>query len=146
MGSSEQVNRPRSGPEAERRVGLITLIICLMLGFGTLVLYAPTRHYEFLNYDDNDYVSDNPRVLGGFTSENVISAFTRFHASNWHPVTWLSHMLDVTLWGKNAGGHHFTNVILHATDAVLLFLLFKSMTGTLWRSAFVAMVFAWHPL
>lgn len=131
---------------------MLKLIICLALGFGTIALYAPARHYEFLNYDDDDYVSDNPRVLRGLTRENVVSAFTRFHSSNWHPVTWLSHMLDVELWGKNPGGHHVTNVILHAINAVLLFLVFSSMTGgpsrtgSLWRSAFVAAVFAWHPL
>jgi tetratricopeptide (TPR) repeat protein len=129
-----------------RRTRQLKLSICLALGLGTLALYAPVRNYEFLNYDDDDYVSDNPHVLGGFTRENVVYSLAHFHASNWHPVTWLSHMLDVKLWGRNAGGHHLTNVILHAVNAVLLFLVFNRMTGTLWRSAFVAVVFAWHPL
>ncbi len=132
--------------QAAPSIWLTRLIICLALGLGTLAVYAPVRHYQFLNYDDDDYVSDNPHVLGGFTRENVAYSFAHFHASNWHPVTWLSHMLDAELWGKNPGGHHVTNVILHAINAVLLFLIFTNMTGALWRSAFVAAVFAWHPL
>jgi tetratricopeptide (TPR) repeat protein len=128
------------------------LSICLVLALATLALYAPVRHYDFLNYDDDDYVSDNPHVLGGFTRENVIYSLAHFHSSNWHPVTWFSHMADVQLWGKNPGGHHITNVLFHATNAVLLFLVFTSLTGSrsrtgdIWRSAFVAAVFAWHPL
>src|SRR5438132_1021254 len=100
---------------------LLKLLICLALGLGTLTLYAPVRHYEFLNLDDDGYITQNPHVLGGFTRENVVWAFTRFHASNWHPLTWLSHMLDVELWGRNAGGHHISSVVFHAANAVLLF-------------------------
>jgi len=123
-----------------------------VLALGTLLLYAPVRHYKFLNYDDNGYITDNPHVLAGLTLENAAWAFTHFDASNWHPLTWLSHMLDVTLWGLDAGAHHFTNVVIHAANAVLLFLVFVALTrgpgrsGDIWRSAFVAAVFAWHPL
>ena len=130
-----------------RRIWLTKVSICLALAFGTLLIYSPVRNYQFLNYDDDDYVSDNSHVLGGFTRANVAYAFANFHSSNWHPVTWLSHMADVALWGgKNPGGHHITNVLLHSISSVLLFLMFSSMTGTMWRSAFVAAVFAWHPL
>ena len=122
------------------------LLICLLLSLGTVAVYAPVRHYEFVDYDDYEYVKKNPRVLGGFTHQNVVWAFTKFYSNNWHPLTWLSHMLDVELWGPNAGGHHITNVIFHAANAILLFLIFMSMTSALWRSALVAAVFAWHPL
>jgi protein O-mannosyl-transferase len=125
---------------------LLKWIICLMLGFGTLALYAPVRHYQFVKYDDDEYITQNPHVLGGFNKDNVTWAFTREYSSNWHPLTWLSHILDIQVWGLRAGGHHLTNAILHAVNAVLLFLVFASMTGTLSRSAFVATVFAWHPL
>jgi tetratricopeptide (TPR) repeat protein len=128
------------------RARLLKLLICLALGLGTLAVYAPVRQYDFTNYDDDIYVTDNPHVLGGFTHKNVSWAFTHFHASNWHPLTWLSHMLDVKLWGQNAGGHHLTNVLIHSANGVLLFLVFNSMTGAVWRSALVAAVFAWHPL
>jgi tetratricopeptide (TPR) repeat protein len=120
--------------------------ICAILFVGTLVVYAPVRHYEFINYDDDAYVSDNPRVLGGLTGANVAWAFSRFSAANWHPLTWLSHMLDVRIWGVNAGGHHLTNAVLHSLNATLLFLVLSGMTSAQWRSAFVAAVFAWHPL
>jgi protein O-mannosyl-transferase len=122
------------------------LLICPLLVLGTVTVYAPVWHYRFVNYDDYDYIRDNPFVVGGFTHHNVLSAFTKFYSHNWHPLTWLSHMLDVELWGLNAGGHHLTNVILHSANAVLLFLILTSMTSALWRSALVAAVFAWHPL
>jgi protein O-mannosyl-transferase len=129
-----------------RQIWLTKVSICLALAVGTLVIYSPVRHYQFLNYDDNDYITQNSHVVTGFACPNFAWAFTRFHSSNWHPLTWLSHMLDVQLWGLNPGGHHTTNVIFHVTNAVLLFLILASMTGARWRSAFVAAVFAWHPL
>jgi tetratricopeptide (TPR) repeat protein len=85
-------------------------------------------------------------VTGGLTAHGVIWAFTRSHANNWHPLTWLTHMLDYQVYGRNAGGHHFTNVLLHTIAVLLLFLVFAQMTGALWRSAFVAALFAIHPL
>jgi tetratricopeptide (TPR) repeat protein len=125
---------------------LIQLLVGAALFLGTLAIYAPVRHYEFLNYDDDDYVSDNPHVMGGFTRDNVVYALAHFHSSNWHPLTWLSHMADAEIFGKNAGGHHVTNVVLHSLNAVLLLLVLAGMTGAFWRSAFVAAIFAWHPL
>src|SRR6185369_11614228 len=92
------------------------------------------------------YVTDNPTVEAGLTAEGVVWAFTRSHAANWHPLTWLSHMLDVELFGLDAGAHHVTNVLLHLVSSLLLFTLLRTITGCPWPSAFVAMVFAFHPL
>ena len=123
-----------------------TFWICLLLAGITLSLYFPVTHFEFVNYDDGDYVSRNDVVQKGLTVSGMIWALRVAHASNWHPVTWVSHMMDCELYGLNAGGHHFTNVLFHATNAVLLFLLLRRMTGATWRSALVAALFAWHPL
>jgi tetratricopeptide (TPR) repeat protein len=96
--------------------------------------------------DDNLYVTENAHVQTGLTRQSAAWAFTATHAANWHPVTWLSHMLDVRLFGLDAGSHHFTSLLLHTLNAVLLFLLLFHMTGALWRSAFVAALFALHPM
>ena len=109
-------------------------------------MFGQTLHYEFTNYDDSDYVTRNAQVGRGLTWEGIAWAFTHFHAANWHPLTWLSHMLDAQLFGMNPGGHHLTNLILHSATTILLFLLLRQMTGALWRSAFVAALFAVHPL
>jgi cytochrome c-type biogenesis protein CcmH/NrfG len=129
-----------------RDVRLLKWVICIGLAAGTVLLYSPVRHHGFVKFDDDDYVLQNPHVLHGLTFSAIKWAFLNFHSSNWHPLTWLSHMLDVRLWGLNAGGHHLTNVLIHATTAVLLFLLLNAVTDATWRSAFVAVVFAWHPL
>jgi tetratricopeptide (TPR) repeat protein len=100
----------------------------------------------FINYDDPDYVTENPMVLGGLHWNAVGSAFSTPYASNWHPLTWLSHMLDCQLFGVNPAGHHFTNLLLHTANTLLLFFLLRGLTGALWRSAFVAAFFALHPL
>ena len=96
-------------------------IIALLLALTTLIVYLPATRFEFTNYDDNDYVSANPNVLAGLTWAGVTWAFTTGHAGNWHPVTWLSHMTDVTLFGPNPGAHHFVNALFHAANAALLF-------------------------
>ena len=111
-----------------------------------LFIYAPVRHYGFLSYDDPVYVSENAQVIRGLTGQGVLWAFTTGHASNWHPVTWLSHMLDVQMYGMNAGRHHLTNLLLHIANAVLLFGIFYRTTGAWRRSAMVAVLFAAHPL
>jgi len=120
--------------------------VCLALALGTLAIYWPARHYGFVDYDDNDYVFNNPTVRAGLSWWGLVWSFVDQHASNWHPLTWLSHMLDCQLFGLNAGAHHMVNVLFHCANAVLLLLLLKSMTGAFWRSAFVAALFAWHPL
>jgi len=109
-------------------------------------VYAPVRQHGFVNLDDAQYVSDNPAVSGGLSGRGVSWAFTTRHAGNWHPLTWLSHMLDVELYGMNAGPHHLTSLLVHVANAVLLFGLLHRMTGALFRSAFVAALFALHPL
>ncbi len=119
--------------------------ICLGLALITLALYLPALRHGFIEYDDQQYVTDNPRVQAGLTLSGLGWAFG-FHAGNWHPLAWLSHMLDCQLFGAHAWGHHLTNVLLHVASTLLLFLVLNRMTGALWRSAAVAALFAWHPL
>jgi len=120
--------------------------VCLVLAAITFAVFGQTLTHGFIGYDDNDYVYDNPMVARGLTLKGIVWAFTSFHASNWHPLTWLSHMLDCQLYGLNPAGHHLTNVLLHTATVIVLFLVLRQMTGALWRSAFVAAVFAIHPL
>ena len=118
----------------------------MLLALVTLLVYLPVCRYNFLVYDDDDYVTNNPVVQSGLTWAGVEWAFTTAHASNWHPLTWLSHMLDCELFGLNPGAQHLVNVLFHAANAVLLFALLLRLTQALWPSAFVAALFAWHPL
>lgn len=120
--------------------------LALCLALLTLVVYLGVFRCQFVNYDDPDYVTANQRVLGGLTAENFKWAFTTGHASNWHPLTWISHMLDAELFGLRATGHHFVNVLLHTLNALLLFVVLRAMTGAVRRSWFVAVLFALHPL
>jgi tetratricopeptide (TPR) repeat protein len=122
------------------------IVVCLLLALSTLFLYRPATRNGFVNLDDNEYIVDNPHVTPGLTLNNVEWAFGSGYASNWHPLTWVSHMLDCQLYGLNPGGHHLSSVLLHIADSVLVLLLFRQMTGSLWRSAFLAALFAWHPL
>ncbi|HEX3719565.1 MAG TPA: tetratricopeptide repeat protein [Verrucomicrobiae bacterium] len=122
------------------------ILVCLVLGLGTVAIYSPTFHFDFTNYDDPAYVVENPRVNQGVTAAGLGWAFQAGYAANWHPLTWMSHMLDCQIFGLRAGGHHATNVLLHASNAILLFLLLARMTETFWRSAMVAALFAWHPM
>src|SRR5580704_1811459 len=121
--------------------------IALSLVLITLALYWPVRHFEFNNYDDGQYITKNPNVQNGLTLPDIEWAFTAAgYAGNWHPLTWLSHLLDIELFGFHAGAHHFTNLLFHTANTLLLFLLLRRWTGALWRSAFVAALFGWHPL
>jgi protein O-mannosyl-transferase len=120
--------------------------LCLVLAAITFAVFGQTLHHEFIDFDDNLYVYDNPMVAGGLTWNGIVWAFTHVHSANWHPLTWLSHMLDCQLYGLHPGGHHLTNVLLHIATVIALFLVLRQMTGALWRSAFVAAVFAIHPL
>ena len=121
-------------------------VVCLFLVIAILAVYWQVGNHEFVNYDDNDYITENQHVQAGLTLKSIVWAFTSTHASNWHPLTWLSHMLDCQIYGLNPGGHHFTNVFFHILNSILLFLVFKRMTGAFWKSAFVATLFAIHPL
>ena len=116
------------------------------LGLSGLVLaiYGQTSRFGFVNLDDQQYVYENARVLRGLTGPGAAWAFTTFEATNWHPLTWLSLMADVDLFGAGARGHHLVNLLLHLANTVLLFALLRRMTGALWRSAVVAAFFAWH--
>jgi tetratricopeptide (TPR) repeat protein len=124
----------------------VPFFVCLALIALTWLVFGQTLWHDFVNLDDHVYVYDNPLITRGLTFEGVINAFTHIHARNWHPLTTLSHMLDCQLFSLKAGGHHFTNVLLHSVAVVLLFLLLRQMTGAFWQSAFVAALFAVHPL
>jgi tetratricopeptide (TPR) repeat protein len=113
---------------------------------ATFAAFWPVNGHEFINYDDDKYVTENPHVRAGLTGKGIKWAFTTIHANFWHPLTWLSHMLDCQVFGMNAGRHHLSNLLLHAANTVLLFLVLGRMSGALWRSAFVAALFAMHPL
>lgn len=128
---------------SERRT---ILVILAMLAMLAAVPYVQTLRHDFVSYDDNEFITENPRVQQGLTIENVKWAFASTTASNWHPITMLSHMLDVELWRLRPGGHHLTNVILHAANTLILFLALRRLTGAMWRSALVAALFAIHPL
>jgi len=123
-----------------------TLWLCAGLFALTLAVFWPVTRSEFISYDDPYYLLNNPMVQRGVSAETVSWAFTTRHASNWHPVTWLSHMVDVKLFGLKAGGHHLTNLLLHGANTVLVLLLLRLLTGAVWRSAVVAGLFALHPL
>jgi tetratricopeptide (TPR) repeat protein len=120
--------------------------VCVFLVGAVWLVFGQTLHHGFVNYDDAVYIADNPAVLGGLSLKGIVWAFTHNVNVNWTPLTVISHMLDCQFYGLHAGGHHLTNLLLHAATAILLFLVLRKMTGTLWRSAFVAAVFAVHPL
>ncbi|MFC1813394.1 tetratricopeptide repeat protein [Thermodesulfobacteriota bacterium] len=124
----------------------IKLIVSLFLTLAILIVYCQAIHFDFNNYDDNLYVTENQQVQAGLTIGGLYWAFTTGHASNWHPLTWLSHMLDCELYGLSPMGHHWTNIQIHIANSILLFLLLNIMTGAIWRSGFAAALFALHPL
>jgi len=121
-------------------------LICLVLALGTTALYWPIISHPFIIFDDEEYVTANAHVTSGLSWENFRWAFEGAHAANWHPLTWLSHQLDCTLFWLNAGGHHLVNLLFHVANTLLLFVFLRGATGAVWRSALVAALFAWHPL
>lgn len=122
------------------------MFILLAVAVATFVLYWRVKGFEFVHYDDWDYVGRNPMVRRGLTWAGVAWAFTSFEASNWHPLTWLSHMVDVQVYGLEPGPHHLTNVLLHVLNAALLYMALFIMTRSSWRSGLVTALFALHPL
>ena len=124
----------------------LKLIICFFLIISTIISYSQIKNLNFINYDDNAYVVENSNIQQSITIKSLIWAFTTFHAANWHPVTWLSHMLDYFLYGLHPSGHHLTNLLLHLVNTILIFLILAKMTNALWQSAFVSAMFALHPL
>lgn len=120
--------------------------IGVALAIGTWAIYGPVIGFEFVGWDDDLYVGEGLPVHDGLTLEGAAWAFRSGHAANWHPLTWLSHMLDFELYGEHPGGHHATSALLHLLNALLMFGALRAVTGAVWRSALVAALFAWHPL
>jgi tetratricopeptide (TPR) repeat protein len=144
--------KPRSKPTAPPQKPLIfagwrlDLLIYLALLLATFAVYAQVRHFDFVNYDDPDYTTGNVHVRQGLTTQGLEWALTSRDAANWFPVTWVSHMLDCQFFGLASGWHHLHNVLLHALAAILLCMFLGRATGTRWRGALVAFIFALHPL
>jgi len=138
---AEKISSPNSRAPHATILGVSIFLMAI-----TWLVFGETLRHPSINFDDQAYVFENPKINTGLTSTGVLWAFTHSHVGNWHPLTWISHMLDCQLFGLQAGWHHFTNVLLHTIAVILLFLVFREMTGALWRSAFVAAVFAIHPL
>jgi hypothetical protein len=136
---------PRPASPADRP-SLHAALVLAGLSLLVLGIYWQVGGFGFVNVDDPQYVFENPRVLGGVTRESVSWAFARFDLANWHPLTWLSHMTDVELFGTSAGWHHRVNVLFHLLNTGLLFLVLWRMTGGMWQSALVAALFGVHPL
>lgn len=122
------------------------LIVCVVLAVVTLAVFWQVKHFDFVNFDDQIYVTENRHIQSGITPDAFRWAFSTTYAEFWHPLTWLSLMVDYELFGLNAGGYHLTNLILHILSTLLLFWLFHRMTGAVWRSTFIAALFALHPL
>jgi protein O-mannosyl-transferase len=137
---------PQSIALPKRRHPGLIVGVCICLTVLAWLVFGQTLRHDFVNYDDPRYAYQNTRITRGLNIAGIGWAFTHIHAENWHPLTTITHMLDCQLYGLRAGGHHFTNVLLHTVAVVLLFLGLQQMTGALWRSAFVAAVFAIHPL
>jgi len=144
--SSVEIPAPQSSQLSNTTAGLSPVIVALLLFAATLLLYVPSFNNDFVNYDDGSYVTLNPHVMQGVSWKNIKWAFAATIEANWHPLTWISHMEDVQLFGTNPIGHHFHSVILHALNVVLLFLVLLRATGYSIRSAVVAASFAVHPL
>src|SRR5271165_4685809 len=120
--------------------------LCLLLVMATLAFYNPIVRNQFIAFDDSSYILKNPEIQRGLTWSTVKWAFTTFRAGYWHPLTWMSHALDYQLFHLNPVGHHYINLLLHAANAVLLFLLLRRATSATWPSFLVAMLFALHPV
>lgn len=121
-------------------------VICVCIVAAIIAVYWPVCKYDFVKYDDDVYVTDNKNIQSGFNITNLQWAFTSGYASNWHPLTWLSHTLDYQLFKDWAGGHHLINILFHIANTILLFYFFKKITLSMWPSAFIAAAFALHPL
>ncbi|MBF0118228.1 MAG: tetratricopeptide repeat protein [Desulfobacterales bacterium] len=114
--------------------------------YSIIIIYSQTKDFDFIHYDDNQYIFENPVIRAGLTLDGTSWAFRSFYSANWHPVTWLSHMLDCQLFGLDAGKHHLVNIFFHILNTLLLFLVLSKATGKLWQSGIVAALFALHPL
>ena len=133
-------------PQTGQVLGRVGLWIAVALVLSTFAVYGQVLTHQFINFDDDTYIWANPMVAAGLTWKGFAWAFTTFHSANWHPLTWLSHMIDSQLFGLRAGGHLLMNTALHALNAVLVFLFLNRVTGAKWQSAIIAALFALHPL
>src|SRR5437016_12390578 len=124
----------------------LTSVLCLLLAAATLVVYNRVNQNSFVNFDDDRYITENAHVRAGLTWGTIRWAFSSLEQANWHPLTWLSHALDCQLFRLNPDGHHYVNLLLHAVNAMLLFLILQRATGFTWRSFAVAALFALHPI
>ena len=125
---------------------LLKWFICVLLAVTTLAVFARVAENNFITLDDMNYVVNNHHIQGGITWSAIKWAFSTFHSSNWHPLTWLSHMVDCRLYGLDPAGPHLTNLVFHVANTLLLFLLLHNLTARLWPSAFVSLLFAIHPM
>ena len=123
-----------------------SIAVCIFLAVAVWTVFGQTLRFGFVDYDDDEYVYENPHIIHGLNLKAIHWAFTHAHGANWHPLTTLTHMLDCQVYGLHPWGHHLENVLVHGMAAILLFLLLQQMTGALWRSGFVAALFAVHPL
>ncbi len=128
------------------RLGDPAFLVGLLILAVTAAVYWQITRFRFVNYDDYEYVVKNPRVHAGLTADNIRWMFTETYFANWHPLTWISYMLDAEIFGIDPWGYHLTNLILHAANALLLFHVVRALTGSLWKSGLVAAIFAVHPL
>ena len=146
--SKESAESAAAAPPSSRNWSDLALtgVICILLAAIVWIVFGQTLRHEFVNYDDNEYVYENPKVAAGLTPDGFQFALNSVYSNNWHPLTTLSHMLDCQLYGLQSWGHHRTNVWLHAAAVILLFLALRRLTGALWSSALVAALFAIHPL
>ena len=135
---------PRTGPFLSGKN--LNVVLCVSLAIATVALYIPAVGHPFINFDDHDYVIANPHIHGGLAWSTIKWAFTSTEAANWHPLTWLSHALDYQLFALNPAGHHLDSVLIHALNAVLLFLLLVWVTRRVGPSLLVAALFALHPI
>lgn len=125
---AEPTSHPTAASLHRAPIGVV-LALSIALAALTLLLYQPVRHHSFVHWDDQDYITANPHVQRGLDGESVRWALTTFHASNWHPITWLSHLLDVSMFGLNAGPHHVVSAVIHAINAALVLLVLWRLTG-----------------
>jgi len=133
-------------PTAKLTKNQLFAAICLVLAVGTFILFLPVRHNGFTNFDDDGYITENPHINSGLNWPDIRWGFEHVEQGYWIPLTWISHMTDCQFFGLNAGAHHLMSVLIHIANTLLLFLWLKQLTGAIWRSAFVAALFAWHPL
>ena len=141
--SRQQPVAPKTAPAVSAK---LLVIVCALLALGIVAIYAQTATHAYVAYDDDRYVYQNHWVKAGLTPSNIAWAFTTFFYANWHPLTWLSYMLDFSLWGENPGAQHVENLAIHIASTILLFYVLTRMTRRPWRAAVVAASFAVHPL